>query len=102
MAHNEAFMEPHPNQCKSNGRRDQHNHTASKDTPRKTININHWKIKNGEGGRRKIIMMPSTSVQFSLFFIFSFYANLCVHNIFYFYLFSTCVLVVVFALNQHE
>jgi hypothetical protein len=69
----------------------------------KIININCRNMKNGGGRRReKIIIMPSTLVRFSLFFIFSFYANLCVRSIFYFYLFSACVLIVVFALNQHE
>jgi hypothetical protein len=55
-----------------------------------------------EEEEEKIIKMPSTSVRFSLFFIFRFYANMCVPSIFSFYLFSACVLVVVFALNQHE
>jgi hypothetical protein len=71
MVPNEAFMAHHPNQCNTSKRRNRRNHTTSKDTSRKTININHREMKN-EGRRRKIIMMPSTSVQFFLFHILYF------------------------------
>jgi hypothetical protein len=59
----------------SNLEEDRCNHNTSKGTTRRTININHRKIK--EGGRKKIIML---SIRFDfllfLFFIFSFCASL--------------------------
>jgi hypothetical protein len=58
--------------------------------------------ENDEGGRK--IIMPSTLVRFSLFpFLhFQLLCKFSVRSILCFYLFSACVLVVVFALNQHE
>jgi hypothetical protein len=50
----------------SNLEEDRHNHNTSKDTMRRIININHWKIK--EGGRKEI----NNASKFGLIFSFSF------------------------------
>jgi hypothetical protein len=42
----------------SNLEEDQCNHRTSKDTTRRTININHQKIK--EGGKKKIIILENS------------------------------------------
>ena len=51
----------------SNLEEDRHNHNTSKDTTRRTININHRKIKE-EGGRKE----NNNAFKFGLIFSFSF------------------------------
>jgi hypothetical protein len=46
---------------------DRRNHNTSKDTTRRTININHWKIKE-DGGREE----NNNASKFGLIFSFSF------------------------------
>jgi hypothetical protein len=53
--------------CWSNLEEDQHNHNTSKDTTRRTININHRKIKE-EGGREE----NNNAFKTGLIFSFSF------------------------------
>jgi hypothetical protein len=62
---------------------------------RRTININHQKI-NEEGGREENNNASKFGLIFSLFlfFIFSFCASLYMPSIFYFSLFSACVIIV--------
>jgi hypothetical protein len=100
---NKAFMAPHPNQCKPNERRDRHNHTTSKDTPCKTINISHQRMKNEEEGRRK---KRNNAFKFGSIFplsisLFLAYVQICVCLAFsVFIFFSMCVVVVFF--HHHE
>jgi hypothetical protein len=79
----------------SNLEEDRHNHNTSKDTTRRTININHWKIKE-EGGREE----KNNASKFGLIFSFSFslfsafvQVYICV-AFSVFYLFSACVIIV--------
>jgi hypothetical protein len=79
----------------SNLEEDRHNHNTSKDTTRRTININHWKIKE-EGGREE----KNNACKFGLIFSFSFslfsafvQVYICV-AFSVFYLFSACVIIV--------
>jgi hypothetical protein len=70
----------------SNLEEDRHNHNTSKDTTRRTININHRKIK--EEGVRKEINNALNFGDFLLFllFIYSFCASLYMCSIFYYLL----------------
>jgi hypothetical protein len=80
----------------SNLEEDWRNHNTRKDTTRRTININHQKIKEG-GGREE----NNNASKFSLIFSFSFSLFsafvqvyiICV-AFFVFYLFSSCVIIV--------
>jgi hypothetical protein len=79
----------------SNLEEDRHNHNTSKDTTRRTININHRKIKE-EGGRKE----NNNAFKFGLIFSFSFslfsafvQVYICV-AFSVFYLFSECVIIV--------
>jgi hypothetical protein len=78
----------------SNLEEDRCNHNTSKDTTRRTININHRKIKE-EAGREENNDASKFGLIFSFyfFFIFSFCATLYMCSIFYFYLFSACVII---------
>jgi hypothetical protein len=69
----------------SNLEEDRHNHNTSKDTTRRTININHRKIKE-EGEEKKIIIRFDFLL--FLFFIFIFCASLYMCSIFCFIYFQ--------------
>jgi hypothetical protein len=62
----------------SNLEEDRHNHNTSKDTTHRTININHWKIKE-EVGRKE----NNNAFKFGLifFFFFSLFFSFCVSYI---------------------
>jgi hypothetical protein len=96
-----VFMELHPTNARrdrkhityqignlhhwSNLEEDRHNHNTSKDTTRRTININHRKIKE-EGEEKKIIIRFDFLL--FLFFIFIFCASLYMCSIFCFIYFQ--------------
>jgi hypothetical protein len=76
----------------SNLEEDRCNHKTSKDTTRRTININHRKKE--EGGREEKNNATKFGFLLFFFFIFSFCATLYMCSIFCFYLFSACVIIV--------
>jgi hypothetical protein len=85
----------------SNLEEDRHNHNTNKDTTRWIINIKHRKIK--EGGRKE----NNNASKFGLIFSFSFslfsaFVQVYMCRIFYFYLFSACVLIVELVKDHHE